>query len=144
MTFAFAGHHLIAFIRAWHIAVNEAAVQNGFRFAFRFNTYIISVLVIFFLQLNHNFPKLEDLPQSQSKFINHVPQVDGKKFKHVVQQFFGFYGKVYEKCKLISVDIGRWQNRKLDKNQTILTPQRQKFVNLKPIYFSLFIFSTFN
>lgn len=130
---SFAGYHLIAYVRAWQIAINESAVQNGCQFAFRFNTYIISVLVIFFLQLNYDFPKLEDLPWSQSKFIDHVPplQVNKADLKRAVKQFFEFYGRKYEKCKLISLDMGRWQNQRLDKQQTTLTPDRQKFVELK-------------
>lgn len=124
---------MIAYVRAWQIAINEVAVQNGFRSAFRFNTYIISVLVIFFLQLNYDFPKLKDLPSSQSIFIDHLPQlqIDKAELKRAAKRFFEFYGRVYEKCKLISLDIGRWQNRKLDKQQATFTPERQKFVELK-------------
>ena len=122
---------MIAFVRAWQITVHDMAVQNGFQHAFRLNSYIISVLVIFFLQLNHNFPKLEDLPVSEMKFIDHVPQVDGKQLKRAIKQFFEFYGRKYEKCKLISVNIGRWQNRQLDKNQTTLTSERKKYVEFK-------------
>lgn len=121
---------MIAYIRAWQIAIEEVAIQNDHRCAFRFNTYIISVLVIFYLQLNHNFPKLATVPPTRSQFSGDVPQVDGKKLKHAIRQFFEFYGKKYEKCKLISLNIGRWQNRQLDKGQHILSPERQKFVEL--------------
>lgn len=127
--FPFTGYHLIAYVRAWQIAVNETAAQNGCTYAFRMNTYIISVLVVFFLQVKHNFPKLSDVPQSQAKFIDFVPKVDEddrKKLKKAAKQFFEFYGRVYEKCKLISLDMGRWQNRRLDKKQSELTPERQK------------------
>lgn len=120
---------MIAYVRAWQIAVNEMAVQNGHRYAFRLNTYITSVLVIFFLQVKHNFPKLADVPQSQAKSIDFVPRIDEadrKKFEAATQQFFEFYGKVYEKCKLISLDMGRWQNRRLDRKQSGLTPDRKK------------------
>lgn len=130
---SFTGYHLIAYVRAWQIAINELAVQNGFQCAFRFNTYIISVFVIFFLQLNYDFPKLDDLAMSPSKFIDHVPQLQVSKadFKRAVKQFFEFYGRKYEKCKLISLVMGRWQNRYLDKHQTALTPERKKFVKSK-------------
>lgn len=105
------------------------AAQNEFRYAFRMNTYITSVLVIFFLQVKHNFPKLSDVPQSQAKSIDFVSRIDEagrKKFKMAAEQFFEFYGRVYEKCKLISLDMGRWQNRRLDKTQSGLTPDRKK------------------
>lgn len=125
---SYTGYHLIAYIRAWQMVLDEVAKQNGHRFAFRFNTYIVSVLVIFYLQLNRNFPKLEVLAPSRNEFNDHVPQVDAKHLKQAVQQFFEFYGKKYEKCKLISLNFGRWQNQKLDKKQHIISPERKKLV----------------
>lgn len=115
------GHHLIAYVRAWQNSLNETAAQNGLH-AFQFNTYIISILVIFFLQLHHAFPKLADLPSCEVKSIDFIPQIDQEKFKKLAHQFFEFYGKYYEiNCKVISVDVGRWQNRELHSNQTNFT-----------------------
>lgn len=121
------GYHLIAYIRAWQNALNATAVQNGFLFAFRFNSYIISVLVIFYLQLDYNFPKLADVPSSQLKSLDHVPPVDGAAFKQAVCKFFEFYGRKYEKCKLISLTIGRWQNVQANR-QVIFTTEQKLFV----------------
>lgn len=129
IVFTISGYHLIAYVRGWQITVNEMAVQDGHQLGFRFNTYVISVLVVFFLQMKHNFPPLTNVPQFQSKFIDFVPEIgtaDRKKFKDAAKQFFEFYGRVYEKCKIICLDMGRWQNRQLDKKQTALTPERKK------------------
>lgn len=117
-------------MRAWQNALNDIAVKKGFLFAFRFNTYIISVLVIFFLQLNYNFPKLADVPSSsQLKSIDHVPKpVNKAQLKEVVCKFFEFYGRKYEKCKLISLNIGRWQNVQLSRQQTVFTPEQKSYV----------------
>lgn len=126
--FIFTGYHLIAYVRAWQNSLNEIAAQNGMH-AFHFNTYIISILVIFFLQLNHEFPKLTDLPSSEVKSIDFIPNVDKGKFQTLARQFFKFYGEYYEiKCKVISVDVGRWQNRELDGNQTNFTPAQKRHV----------------
>lgn len=138
---------MTALLRAWQMAIHEAAVQSGYGFAFRLNTYIISVLVIFYLQLNHNFPKLEDLPQGLNEQSDYLSQVNAKELKQALRQFFTFYGKVYEKCKLISCNIGRWQNRRLDKHQQILSPERKKFVSIlaSDVIFEIILFLfTFN
>lgn len=103
-------------------------VQNGLR-AFEFNTYIISVLVIFFLQLNQNFPKLSDVPASNSKFIHHVPcRVEKEKIKQTIASFFKFYGEKFQmKRQIISVNIGRWQERILQSQQTNFTLEQKRF-----------------
>lgn len=128
MLFIFTGYHLIAYVRAWQISLNEMAEKNGLC-AFRFNTYIISILVIFFLQLNQKFPKLADLPSYQVKSIDFVPKIDKEELKRVTRQFFEFYAKYYEiNYKIISIDVGRWQNRELDSNQTNFTLAQKRCV----------------
>lgn len=128
MLFIFTGYHLIAYVRAWQISLNEVAAKNELC-AFRFNTYIISILVIFYLQLNHQLPKLEDLPSYQIKSIDFVPKIDKDQFKNVARKFFEFYGNYYEiNCKVISIDVGRWQNRELDSRQTNFTPAQKRYV----------------
>lgn len=106
----FAGYHLIALIRSWQNILYDVAAQKGWR-TFHFNTYIISVLVIFFLQVNYNFPKLSHLPPSQIKFIDHVPKVDENSLKRAIVQFFEFYGQIYAIQDVISVHNGRWEDR---------------------------------
>lgn len=126
--FMFTGFHLIAYIRSWQNALNEAAAREGLK-AFQFNTYIISVLVIFFLQMNKIFPKLKDLPPSKSKCIDHVEVVRNDKLRQLINQFFEFYGKKYQMgVQLISINIGRWQERQLPAQQTILTPEQTRYI----------------
>lgn len=123
------GYHLIAYVRAWTNALNESVVEKGAQFSFRFNTYIISVLVIFYLQMNQNFPKLADVPPSHTKCMDDVPQnVDKKNLKRSISEFFEFYGKKYElKNQLISVNIGRWQDPQLEIKKTSFTVEQKKY-----------------
>lgn len=105
------GYHLIAFIRCWQNVLNESLEQRS-QHAFRFNTYIISVLVIFFLQVNYNYPKLAHLPSSpHTKSIDHLPKVDKVRLKRAIVQFFEFYGKIYAIQDIISVRAGRWEDQ---------------------------------
>lgn len=123
------GHHLIAFIRAWRDTLIEAATQNGAP-TFRFNTYIISVLVIFFYQIDQKFPKVANVPSNGTKTIDNVPPVNVNKFKAAVGQFFQFYGKIYGMDhKIISINIGRLEDRFLKHYQQIhSTPEQKRFV----------------
>lgn len=114
--------------------MNEIAAQNGLH-AFQFSTYIISILVIFFLQLNHTFPKLADLPSYEVNSIDFIPKIDKEKLKKLTCLFFEFYGKYYEiNCKVISVDVGRWQNRELDNNQTNFTLAQKRWVSVQSFF----------
>lgn len=125
------GHHLIAFIRAWQDTLIQVATQNGTP-AFRFNTYIISVLVIFFYQIDQKFPKVSTVPPNQAKSIDNVPPVNVTKFKNAVRQFFQFYGKIYGmNHKIISINIGQLEDRFLKQYQQIhSTPEQKRFVRI--------------
>lgn len=117
---------MIAYIRSLQV-LNEFSGQNGTDI-FNFK-YIVSILVIFFLQVNHNFLKLKDLPSSQTQNINIPPKIDKELLQQTIVDFFNFYGKKYEIAKdLISLNIGRFQKRKLDVTQTIFTPEQKRLV----------------
>lgn len=123
---SFSDYHLIAYVRYWQNAVNKILIQKGLNGS-GFNTYIISVLVIFFLQINQKFPKLADIPPSHSKSINHVPHVDKEILKQTVYQFFKFYGDKFQMSRqIISVNIGRWQERFLQSQQTNFTAEQKR------------------
>lgn len=123
-----AGYHLIAYVQYWQNALNGTLVQKGLR-AFQFNTYIISVFVIFFLQLDQEFPKVANVPPSHSRCIDHVPDVDKEKLQQAVAQFFNFYGDKFQMNRqIISVNIGRWQDRFLQSQQTNFTLEQKRFV----------------
>lgn len=124
------GYYLICYIRVWQDALNEVAAENELLVhATQFNTYIISVLVIFFLQVNHELPILRDIPASQSNYIHHVQQVDEAKLKRMVCQFFKFYGEQYQMdIHVISLNIGQWQEREqLNDQQINLSPEQKRF-----------------
>lgn len=124
------GYHLIAYIRSWQDALNEAAAQKGLC-AFRFNTYIISVLVIFFARVNQILPKLEAVPASHAKFLDHVPHIDRTQLKQAVGRFFAFYGTQYDVANLIiSAHIGHLENRHDINQQTNLSPEQKRFVDI--------------
>lgn len=103
------------------------ATQNGLS-GFRFNTYIISALVIFFLQVNQKLPKLANLPtpMAQEKFIDHVPHVEKENLKRWVSEFFKFYGNQYDVANhIISVNIGEWQNRHITQHAGLTSEQKR-------------------
>lgn len=117
------GKELIAYIRAWQKILNEVAAQNGIK-AFQFNTYIISVLVLFFLQVSYDLPRIARLPSALSKNFR-------LSSKTVVNElacdFFYFYAKYYEiGGKVISLSMGRWQDLKAPKQQKQLTPELKR------------------
>lgn len=114
------GYHLIALIRSWQNIFNELMAPKGLH-AFRFNTYIISVLVIFFLQVNYNLPKLAHLPSSGIEFIDHLPKFNKNDLKRAIVQFFEFYGKIYALEDVISVHNGRWVDRGQNRFACIIT-----------------------
>lgn len=92
------GEFLITFVRMWQITLNRLGIAQ-----FEFNTYIISVLVIFFLQVNHKFPTIDRSTAICSMVSD---------FKPVLRQFFSFYGHQYEIWNhVINVHIGQWQER---------------------------------
>lgn len=118
---------MIAYVKSWQEALNGVAVLNDMC-AFQFNTYIISVLVIFYLQLNQNFPKLANISATQCTSMDQWPAVDKEHLKKSIRHFFEFYGDFYEvKNRLISVHIGEWENRLLDKTQqAYFTPEQKR------------------
>lgn len=109
--------------------MNESLSQKSSH-GFYFNTYIIAVLVIFFLQMNYKFPKIKDVPPTQCKRIDDIPNIDKDHLKKAIGEFFHFYGQKLEVGKhLISTNIGRWQERHLQPQQLIFTPE-QKWLEL--------------
>lgn len=66
-----------------------------------FNTYIISILVIFFLQVKHRYPTVSRCLIVTSTECDYKP---------ILGQFFNFYLKKYQMTQqIISANIGQWQ-----------------------------------
>lgn len=120
---------MIAYLKAWQEALNRVAILKEMH-AFEFNSYIISVLVIFYLQLNQNFPKLAKVSASQANSIDNLPSVDVHLLKQSIRQFFEFYGNFYEiKERVISVHVGQWEDREFRRDQEHeYTPEQKRFV----------------
>lgn len=100
------GNDLIMFVRIWQDFFNQKGIAH-----FRFNTYTISVLVIFFLQMEFkaSFPPIETLLTTTAKINSNISD-----FKTVLRQFFHFYGNRYQIWNhVISINIGQWQERRL-------------------------------
>lgn len=107
---------MTAYVRAWQNTLNVILSEHG-KTAFEFNTYILSVLVIFYLQKKSLLPSLADIrsfkPDSQSSL-----PIGSKKFKKQLLDFYLFYGREYQKKNhLISTYITHWLCIKKDPNQ---------------------------
>ena len=121
---------MIGYVKAWQSVINEAASKIGL-VAFNMNSYIIAVLVIFYLQLNHALPTVIDLPSATAKGTEFSPK---NKLGQFVKEFFDFYGKIFEpNSHLISLYVGRWQ-QKTNSGQKNFTAG-QKRLNYFPINF---------
>lgn len=113
---------MIGFIKAWQNVLNEAASKSGM-VAFNMNSYIIAVLVIFYLQLNHELPTAIELTSVIAKGKKFSPKIS---FGQFVKEFFDFYGKTFEsKTHLISVNVGRWQQKKQGEQKHFTVAQKR-------------------
>lgn len=112
------GKELIAFVKAWHNIVNEIAAENGL-VAFQFNTYTISVFVLFFLQMNYNFPTVKMLSETiQKPSCGDICQI--------AMEFFELYRKIEISKHLISLNVGKWQERELQPAQKNFSPEQKR------------------
>lgn len=95
-------------MKSWQDVMNKVAAQKEMQ-AFQFNTYVISVLVIFFLQQKQKFPKCANVQATQYLAIDRVPHENIEQLKWLVTDFFGFYDSdklIYQK---INVHTGQWE-----------------------------------
>lgn len=105
---------MITFIRTWQITLKRLEIAQ-----FEFNAYIISVLVIFFLQMNYDFPTIEKT----------VVRSTVSNFKSALKGFFNFYGNQYDiPNHVISTQIGRWQQRYVQPDEILFDPAQKQFV----------------
>lgn len=86
---------------------------------FEFNSYIISVLVIFFLQINYGLPTTMNLESTYTKIT--------KEWSHLIFEFFKFYSTSYlNKGHIISARFGRWQQLKWNPADPMLDDEQRK------------------
>lgn len=118
-SFQFQVQSLIAYLVTWNDILTEIAATNGVS-VFRFNTYIISVLVIFFLQVKHGFPTINSLSSAPTSI-----HFERTTISQIVREFFEFYGKSFEVSKkIISIHVGRWQDLEAPKQKRLSPEQR--------------------
>lgn len=122
---------MIECISAWQNALNSIYDENG-AVAFQFNTYMISALVIFFMQVNYDVPTIQDVasyrlkPEAMKK-ANASLKKDLECFDKILSDFFYFYGNRYQIWNhVISLNIGRWQERRIQDQQRWFLPNQKR------------------
>lgn len=102
---------------------------------FGFNTYIIAILVIFFMQVNYDVPTIQELasmrPNADAiKKSNASLHKDVDSLDKLLVDFFYFYGNRYQIWNhVISLNIGRWQERRTQDQQKWFLPNQKRFVS---------------
>lgn len=125
------GRHLIGYIKSWQYVVSTLAAQRDTT-TFQFNTYVISVLVIFFLQMNYGLPAVSGIlvtseEKRTDKTSTKSTAEQTKDLNKMLADFFHFYGGRYEiNNHLISTWIGRWQEQRLTGQQKHFTPEQKR------------------
>lgn len=117
---SFSGRFLIMYVKTWQTVLKRLGNAH-----FEFNTYIISVLVIFFLQLElgeENFPTVDKLITNNARINSNITN-----FRPVLRLFFEFYGNRYQMCEhIISINIGRWIEKNQQINYNFLSPAQKR------------------
>lgn len=122
---------MIECILAWKNALNTILAQAGAS-VFQFNTYMICVLVIFFMQVNYDAPIAQDVHsiRSNSTAISNADasfRKDLTVFDKILADFFWFYGQRYQIWNhVISLSIGRWQERRIQDQQKFFLPNQKR------------------
>lgn len=125
---------MITYIRAWQNIINRNAFQKYGSIAFEFNTYIISALVIFYLQLHQKLKTIDDIQtivttaQVHDVARSDLPN-DMARFLDYLYEFFYMYGERYQNWNhVMSCHIGRWQERRIQPEQRVFTPNQKRCV----------------
>lgn len=79
--------------------------------------------MIFYLQMNHNLPKVKDLPS----VITNKPKFSIKSdLNQLVIGFFEFYGKSFNcNTHIISIHVGKWQQKFQEKQKHLTAEQKR-------------------
>lgn len=126
------GRNLIEYVLAWQHAINGILAQNESS-AFQFNAYIISVLVIFFMQVNYEIPIISEMAAFRSnadamKKAGASHKRDLANIDKLLADFFWFYGQRYQIWNhVISLNLGRWQERRIQDQQKHFLPNQKRF-----------------
>lgn len=78
--------------------------------------------MIFFLQVNHNLPKVNEIANSATKTTSNIAN-----FMMIPRRFFSFYGNNYQIWNhVISAHTGQWQERRIQSEQRHLSEAKQR------------------
>lgn len=116
---------------SWRNALNIILAQTETN-AFQFNTYVITVLVIFFMQANYDIPIVQEIATIRSnsdamKTAEASLTKDSASFDKILAEFFWFYGQRYQIWNhVISLNIGRWQERRIQDQQKWFLPNQKR------------------
>lgn len=125
------GRQLIGYIKSWQHVVSTLAMQRNST-TFQFNTYIIAVLVIFFLQMNYGLPAAGGNVVASEEIMTATTNTKSiadktKDLNEMLANYFHFYGGRYEiNNHLISTWVGRWQEQRLHGQQKYFTPEQKR------------------
>lgn len=118
---------MITYIRAWQNIINGNAFQMNGSIAFEFNTYIISALVIFYLQLYQKLKTIDEIEMTAITTVQ-VHENDKDRFLDYLYDFFYMYGERYQKWNhVISCHIGRWQERRIQPEQRAFNLSQRRY-----------------
>lgn len=93
---------------------------------------MISILVIFFMQVNFSLPTIQEMasmrPNAEAiKKANASLQKDLENVDKLLVDFFWFYGNRYQIWNhVISLNIGRWQERRIQDQQKFFLPNQKR------------------
>lgn len=109
---------MISYIRAWQNVFNQMSNEQ----LLHFNTYIISILVIFYLQMSKSLPALKDLPKAVAEAkANESVKCGMADFRRTLHGFFSFYGGNYKISQhVVHVQSGQWQTQRAYVFSTII------------------------
>lgn len=129
------GRYLIEYVLAWQNAINATLDQNELS-AFQFNAYIISALVIFFMQVNYDTPVISEITTTRSnsdamKKASASFKKDMASIDKILTDFLWFYGQRYQIWNhVISLHIGRWQERRIQDQQKHFEPSQKRYAQI--------------
>lgn len=110
------GRYLVFYFQAWQNVLHNELAAKGYHM-FRFNTYLSSALIIFYLQMERNLPKIDDL-RVNSGTSTSLATADGDQLHQITYHLFHLYGHRYQIWNhIISAQVGRWQQQYMQSHE---------------------------
>lgn len=93
---------------------------------------MVSILVIFFMQVNYEVPAISEVAATRSssdamKKVHASFKKDLSNIDKMLADFFWFYGQRYQIWNhVLSLHIGRWQERRIQDQQKHFLPNQKR------------------